>query len=115
MVGRRTVEVVVDSVGQATWPTSLRLLGPAGRLVTCGATSGPIVSLDVRKLFWYQWTILGSTMGSRAEFAEVVRLAERGELRPIVDSVVPLAEGVAAYRRLAAGAQSGKLVIEVSS
>ena len=115
LVGGRTVEVVVDSVGEATWPTSLRLLGPAGRLVTCGATSGPIVSLDVRKLFWYQWSILGSTMGSRAEFAEVVRLAGRGKLRPLVDSVVSLADGVMAYRRLAAGAQSGKLVIEVSS
>lgn len=115
LLGRRTVEVVVDSVGEATWPMSLRLLGPAGRLVTCGATSGPFVSLDVRKLFWYQWSLLGSTMGSHREFAEIVRLAARGELRPVVDSVVPLAEGVAAYRRLASGAQTGKLVLEVSS
>jgi NADPH:quinone reductase-like Zn-dependent oxidoreductase len=115
LLGRRTVEVVVDSVGEATWPMSLRLLGPAGRLVTCGATSGPFVSLDVRKLFWYQWSLLGSTMGSHREFADIVRLAARGELRPVVDSVVPLAEGVAAYRRLASGAQTGKLVLEVSS
>ena len=114
MLGRRAVEVVVDTVGEATWPTSLRLLGPAGRLVTCGATSGPIVSLDVRKLFWYQWSILGSTMGSRREFAEIVQLAAGGQLRPVVDSVVPLAEGVAAYRRLADAAQTGKLVLEVS-
>lgn len=115
LLGRRSVEVVVDTVGEATWPTSLRLLGPGGRLVTCGATSGPFVSLDVRKLFWYQWSLLGSTMGSHREFAEIVRLATRGELRPVVDSVVPLADGVAAYRRLASGAQTGKLVLEVSS
>jgi NADPH:quinone reductase-like Zn-dependent oxidoreductase len=115
LLGRRSVEVVVDSVGEATWPASLRLLGPAGRLVTCGATSGPFVSLDIRKLFWHQWSLLGSTMGSRREFAEIVQLAARGELRPVVDSVVPLADGVAAYRRLASGAQTGKLVLEVSS
>ncbi len=115
LTGRRGVDVVVDSVGEATWPMSLRLLAPAGRLVTCGATSGPIISLDVRRLFWYHWSILGSTMGSHREFAEIVALAHAGELRPVVDSVVPLEEGVAAYRRLAAGEQTGKLVIEVSS
>ncbi len=115
LTGRRGVDVVVDTVGEATWPTSLRLLSPAGRLVTCGATSGPMVSLDVRKLFWYQWSILGSTMGSHAEFAEIMAFANRGELRPVVDSVVPLADGPAAFRRLAAGAQTGKLVLEVSS
>ena len=114
-VGRRGVDVVVDTVGEATWPTSLRLLAPGGRLVTCGATSGPIVSLDIRKLFWYGWSLLGSTMGSRREFAAIVEKAGRGELWPVVDSVVPLAEGAAAYRRLAAGAQTGKLVLEVSS
>ena len=69
----------------------------------------------MRKLFWYQWSILGSTMGSHAEFAEIMALANRGELRPVVDSVVPLADGPAAFRRLAAGAQTGKLVLEVSS
>lgn len=115
LLGRRGVEVVVDTVGEATWPSSLRLLAPAGRLVTCGATSGPMVSLDVRRLFWYQWSILGSTMGNRREFAEIVQLAARGRLRPVVDSVVPLADGAAAYQRLAAGAQTGKLVLEVSS
>lgn len=115
LLGRRSVEVVVDSVGEATWPTSLRLLGPGGRLTTCGATSGPMVSLDIRKLFWYQWTILGSTMGSHREFAEIAALAAGGSLWPVVDSVVPLEQAVEAYRRLAAGAQTGKLVLEVAA
>lgn len=109
------VDVVVDSVGEATWTSSLRALRPMGRLVTCGATSGPQVSLDIRKLFWFQWSILGSTMGNDAEFQAIVEHFRQGRLRPVVDSVVSLAEGPAAYARLAAGAQSGKLVIEVAS
>lgn len=107
-------DVVVDSVGEKTWVESLRALRPMGRLVTCGATTGPNVQLDLRKLFWFQWTVLGSTMGNHREFQEVVRLADRGELRPVVDSVVPLADAPAAFARLAAGQQLGKLVIEVT-
>ena len=115
ITGRRGADVVVDSVGEQTWPVSLRAIARGGRLVTCGATSGPMVQLDVRRLFWHQWTILGSTMGSRAEFAEIVALAHEGKLWPVVDSVVPLENAVAAFRRLASGEQAGKLVIEVSS
>jgi NADPH:quinone reductase-like Zn-dependent oxidoreductase len=115
ITGRRGADVVVDSVGEKTWPVSLRALARGGRLVTCGATSGPHVQVDVRRLFWHQWTILGSTMGSRAEFAEIVALAHEGKLGPVIDSVVPITEGVAAFRRLASGEQAGKLVIEVSS
>ena len=102
-------------MGERTWPLSLRCLARAGRLVSCGATSGPQVGLDVRKLFWHQWSILGSTMGSRREFAEIVALAQSGKLRPVVDRVVPLADAVSAFQRLARGEQAGKLVIEVSS
>lgn len=109
------VDLVVDTVGEATWGASLRALRPMGRLVTCGATSGPQVALDVRKLFWFQWSILGSTMGNDEEFRAIVEQFRQGRLRPVVDSIVPLAEGPAAYARLAAGAQSGKLVIEVAS
>ncbi len=107
-------DVVVDSVGEKTWDASLKALRPGGRLVTCGATSGPIVSLDIRRLFWFQWSILGSTMGSRAEFAQVMQLGNAGKLWPVVDSVVPLELGASAYERMARGEQLGKLVIEVS-
>ena len=110
----RGADVVVDSVGQATWDKSLRALRRGGRLVTCGATTGPSVSLDIRRLFWNQWTLLGSTMGSRREYREIVRLAGLGRLWPVVDRVVPLEGAVDALRRLAAGEQFGKLVIEVS-
>ncbi|HEY9504546.1 MAG TPA: zinc-binding dehydrogenase [Gemmatimonadales bacterium] len=110
----RGADVVVDCVGEATWINSQRALRRGGRLVVCGATTGPSVSLDLRRLFWHQWSILGSTMGTRREFAEIVRLAHEGRLRPVVDSVVPLAQGAAAYARMERGEQTGKLVIEVS-
>lgn len=107
-------DVVVDSVGTPTWPMSMRALRPGGRLVTCGATAGRHVDVDLRRLFWFQWSLLGSTMGTSREFAEVVELGDQGLLRPVVDRVYPLVDGAAAYQRLAAGGQFGKLVIEVT-
>jgi NADPH:quinone reductase-like Zn-dependent oxidoreductase len=108
------VDVVVDSIGEKTWDASLTALRPGGRLVTCGATSGPHVSLDIRRLFWFQWSLLGSTMGSRREFEEIMALANAGALWPVIDSVVPLEQGRSAYERMARGEQLGKLVLEVS-
>jgi NADPH:quinone reductase-like Zn-dependent oxidoreductase len=108
------VDVIVDSVGAQTWPSSLRSLRRGGRLVVCGATTGPSVSLDLRRLFWHQWNILGSTLGNRREYEEIVKLAGEGKLWPVVDQVVPLDQAVAAYQRLHRGEQVGKLVIEVS-
>lgn len=106
-------DVVVDSVGAPTWQRSLKALRPGGRLVTCGATAGPEVALDLRRLFWFQWSLLGSTMGTRREFAEVVGIGDSGRLRPVIDRVFPLAEGEAAYRRLADAARFGKVVLEI--
>jgi NADPH:quinone reductase-like Zn-dependent oxidoreductase len=114
MTGGLGADVVVDSVGERTWPNSLRALRRGGRLVICGATTGPSVSFDQRRLFWHQWSVLGSTMGNRREYAEVVRLAHRGKLVPLVDQVVSLEEGLSAFKRMRQGEQSGKLVIEVS-
>jgi NADPH:quinone reductase-like Zn-dependent oxidoreductase len=107
------VDVVVDSVGEKTWEKSLRAMRPGGRLVTCGATTGPIVQLDIRKLFWFQWSLLGSTMGTPKEFADMMAVANSGKLTPVVDSIVPLSEGKKAYERLAGGQHLGKVVIEV--
>jgi NADPH:quinone reductase-like Zn-dependent oxidoreductase len=111
--GKRGVTVVIDSVGEATWERSLRALGKRGRLVTCGGTSGPMVQTDVRRLFWNQWTIMGSTMGSDAEFEAVVQLFRAGRLAPVVDSVYSLEDGRRAYERLASGEQFGKVVLRV--
>ncbi len=112
--GGRGADVVADSVGEQSWIGSLRALRRGGRMVICGATTGPTVSLDLRRLFWHQWSILGSTLGNRQEYAEIVRHAAEGRLWPVVDRVVPLAAGVTAFERLQRGEQLGKLVIEVA-
>ena len=113
LTDRRGADVIVENVGVATWEQSLRMLNRAGRLVTCGATTGPNVAVDLRRLFWYQWDILGSTMGTADEYREIVRLLGQGHLRPVVDSVVPLAEARRALERLEAGEQFGKVVVEI--
>ncbi|MGH7591443.1 MAG: zinc-binding dehydrogenase, partial [Gemmatimonadales bacterium] len=110
----RGADVVVDNVGRDTWERTLRAAARGGRIVTCGGTSGPELGLDVRRLFWRQWSILGSTMGSHAEYRAVTALAATGKLWPVVDQVVPLEDAVQAYQRLDAGQQTGKLVIEVT-
>lgn len=112
--GKRGVDVVVDSVGQASWQSSLGALGKFGRLVTCGATSGPMVKTDARKLFWNQWTILGSTMGNNAEFAAVVNELGEQRLLPPIDSEFDITQGKDAFERLQSGAQFGKVVVRVA-
>jgi NADPH:quinone reductase-like Zn-dependent oxidoreductase len=107
-------DVIVDSSGQDSWQGSLRALKRGGRLLICGATTGPTVSMDLRRLFWHQWSILGSTLGNRREYAEIVRLAEEGKLWPTVDRVVPLDRAADAFERLRQSEQLGKLVIEVT-
>ena len=111
---KRGVDIVVENVGAATWDESLRCLGRGGRLVTCGATTGPQVGIDLRRLFWHHWSVLGSTMGNAAEYAEIVRRLGNGELRPIVDRVYPLNQVQDAYERLTKAQQLGKIVVEVS-
>jgi len=109
--GKAGVDVVVDNVGQATWERSLRSLGRRGRLVTCGATSGAVVQTDVRRLFWNQWSLLGSTMGSDAEFDAVIAELRAGRLAPPVDSTFSLDRGRDAFERLRSGKQFGKVVL----
>ena len=109
--GKRGVDVVLESVGAATWKGSIRALAKGGRLVTCGATSGPIGETDVRQVFWKQISIIGSTMSNNAEFNDVMTQLFQGRLRAIVDTVMPLEDGAAAQRRLAEGKQFGKIVL----
>ncbi|HET8654634.1 MAG TPA: zinc-binding dehydrogenase [Longimicrobiaceae bacterium] len=108
---RRGVDVVVENVGAATWQSSLRSLARDGRLVTYGATSGPIGETDLRVLFWKQLRIIGSTMASRSEFEEVLRVVARGDVTPVVGDVLPLDQARAAHERLEGGAHFGKIVL----
>jgi zinc-binding alcohol dehydrogenase/oxidoreductase len=104
------VDVVVESVGPATWERSVKALRPGGRLVVCGGTSGQTVQINLPQLFFRQIEIIGSTMGSYPEFDQVTRLVEQG-LSVQVDEVFDLADYPAALDRLDAGAQLGKVVL----
>jgi NADPH:quinone reductase-like Zn-dependent oxidoreductase len=111
--GKRGADVVVDSVGEATWMQSLKAAAKGGRIVTCGATSGPNPAEEIRLIFWNQLSILGSTMGSRDDWRQLVRAVETHRLKPVIDRVLPLEEGHSAYERLQRGEQFGKIVLAV--
>lgn len=113
LTGKRGADVVVENVGEATWEQSLRALAKQGRLVSCGATTGPKVVTDVRRMFWHQHTLMGSTMGNLAEYREIVRLLGQGCLRPTVDAAFSLADSIKAVERLERGEQMGKIVVEM--
>jgi NADPH:quinone reductase-like Zn-dependent oxidoreductase len=109
--GKRGVDVVIENVGAATWKDSIRSLKGGGRLVTCGATSGPVGETLIPLVFWKQVHIIGSTMANRKEFHDVMAQFFAGRLKAIIDEVVPLKDGAAAQQRLAEGKQFGKIVL----
>jgi NADPH:quinone reductase-like Zn-dependent oxidoreductase len=108
-------DIVVDHVGEATWRTSLDVAAREGRIAVCGATSGPNPPAALHRVWWKQLTILGSTMGTRADFAGAYALIADGRARPVVDEVFPLDEIRAAHARLEAGEQLGKVVLAIQS
>ncbi|MGI0149179.1 MAG: zinc-binding dehydrogenase [Thermoplasmata archaeon] len=114
LTGRRGVDVIVDHVGEATFKDSVRTLRKGGRVVVPGATTGSILELDARYLFWRQLSVLGSTMANQREFEEVLKLVFMGRLKPIVDRVFPLEEARAAHEYLGRGEQFGKVVLSIS-
>jgi zinc-binding alcohol dehydrogenase/oxidoreductase len=105
-------DVVVETVGEATWKRTLDAARPAGRVVVCGATSGPNPPAALHRLWWKQLDLLGSTMGTRADFEGAYDLVAAGAT-PVIDSVLPLAEARAAHERLESGQQFGKIVLAV--
>jgi NADPH:quinone reductase-like Zn-dependent oxidoreductase len=109
--GKRGVDVVFDSVGAALWQQNLRSLAKLGRLVTYGATTGPVGETDLRVVFWKQLEILGTTMAERAEFEAVMELVFTGALRPVIDRVWPLDRAREAHEVLERGEQFGKIVL----
>jgi len=105
------VDGVVETVGEATWGHSLRALEAGGVVVVSGATSGPMPPAELQRVFYRQLRIVGSTMGTRAELVDLVRLLETTGVRPLVDSVLPLSRARDAYARMMAGDLFGKLVL----
>jgi len=109
--GGRGVDVVIEHIGPATWEQSLRSLAKAGRLVTCGATSGPGVRIDLRYLYMRQTTVMGSFMGTRHELLAVAKWLGAGRIRAVIDSVLPLQDVRAAHERMLERKLFGKIVL----
>jgi NADPH:quinone reductase-like Zn-dependent oxidoreductase len=112
--GRRGVDVVVDNVGTATWGSSLRCLARGGRLLTVGGTTGYEAVTPVNLMFGKHLSIIGSTMGTQADFEAVMAQVWAGKIKPVVDRVFPLAEYPAALARMMTGEGFGKILVEVA-
>jgi zinc-binding alcohol dehydrogenase/oxidoreductase len=111
--GGRGADVVVEHVGEATWRTSQDVASQGGRIVVCGATTGPNPPAALHRVWWKELAILGSSMGTREDFEAVYELVASGRAQIVVDRVYPLAEARAAHERLEAGEQFGKIVLRI--
>lgn len=111
LTGGRGVDVVFEHVGPATWEKSLRSLAKGGRLVTCGATTGPTVTIDLRLLYMRQTTVMGSLMGTRAELLAAAKWMGERRIRAVIDSVLPCREARAAHERMLDRKLFGKIVV----
>ena len=109
----RGADIVVETIGDATWKTSLEVAAQQGRIVVCGANTGPNPPAGLHRMWWKELTVLGSTMGSREDFEACLELVTTGRARPVIDEVLPLAEARAAHERLEAGEQLGKIVFRI--
>ena len=107
------VDAVIETVGKATWSHSMRALRPGGTLVVSGATTGPDPSADLNRLFFLQLRVIGSTMGTRDELADLLGFCTATGLRPFIDDIRPLSDARSSVERLAEGNVFGKLVLTV--
>jgi zinc-binding alcohol dehydrogenase/oxidoreductase len=106
-------DIVIEHVGDATWQRSLASARPGGRIVVCGATSGPNPPAALHRVWWKELTILGSTMGTKDDFEGAYELVKSGRAQPIVDRVFPLADAASAHEHLERGEQFGKVVLSI--
>ena len=111
----RGVDVVIENVGKAVWPAAMKSVVRGGRIVTCGATTGDDPSADLRRLFIRQIQVFGSTLGTRAEFSNLIERVRHRRLNPHIDSVYAMDDIHAAFDRLESGAQFGKIGIGIST
>ena len=108
----RSVDVVFEHVGGSTFEGSLRCLARGGRLVTCGTTDGEaVVEINLRRLFFKNLVLIGNTMGSRVQALQVIEHAARGELKPVIDTVLPMIDVGKAHERLETRAAIGKVIV----
>jgi len=112
LTDRRGVDVVVDYIGADTWVKSLRSARKGGRILTCGATTGFAPQTDLRHIFYRQLQVFGSTMGSHREFLDVMKCIFRGQLKPVIDQVLPLSEARRGHELIEGRQVFGKLVLK---
>lgn len=115
LTAKRGVDVVIENVGKAVWPIAMKALVRGGRLVTCGATTGDDPSADLRRLFIRQLAVFGSTLGTRAEFTDMIGFITEKDLTPHIDQTFPLTEIHSAMDRLEAGRQLGKIGLVIGA
>jgi len=113
LTNKRGVDVVFEHVGAAVWDACFDSLATYGRLVTCGTTSGPMVTLNMQALFGRQRTILGSFMGGKGELAEALKFIGQRKLKAVIDSAFPLSEAAAAQQKMESGDFFGKILLHV--
>ncbi|WP_028050617.1 quinone oxidoreductase [Cellulomonas sp. URHD0024] len=109
------VDVVLESVGKATWSHSVRSVKPGGIIVVAGATSGDASPAELTRIFFHEITVAGTTMGSRDDLSNLLSFLARTGVRPLVDSTFALTDASAALSRLWEGSQTGKIVLEVGA
>jgi NADPH:quinone reductase-like Zn-dependent oxidoreductase len=114
VTGGRGVDVVIDTVGAATWPVDFSVVRRGGKIVLCGVTSGPKAETNLQALYWNQLTIMGSTMGSDEDFREMLSAVSAAKLKPVIDSVFPLGKIRDATSRMEQAGQFGKVVLKIS-
>jgi NADPH:quinone reductase-like Zn-dependent oxidoreductase len=112
ITNKEMCDIVIEHVGQATWGESMKSLKPGGAIVTCGATTGPKVDLDLRFLFSKQFSFLGSYMGTMGDLHEVLKHVFSGKIKGVVDSTFPLSEARAAHERMEKSQMFGKIVLK---
>ena len=111
----RGADIVIETVGEATWKDSMAALANGGRGVVFGATSGAEVTIDLASLFLHWQSVIGTTMGSREEFQDMLAFTEKHQIHPVIDRAFPLAEGVEAMRYLDDASQMGNVVLDIPS
>ena len=109
----RGVDLVVDTVGVVTWPVDIAVVRRGGKIMLCGVTSGAAAETDLKALYWNQLTILGSTMGSDADLAAMLRAVEAAKMKPVMDRVMPLEDAPRAMQRMETGEQFGKIALTI--
>ena len=113
LTGGRGADVAIDTVGAATWETNLQALRPGGRIVLCGVTAGPSAEANLQALYWGQFTVMGSRLGTAEDFRQLLAAVAAAKLTPVIDSTHALEDIREATARMEEGRQFGKIVLRV--